>query len=282
LIEAQVADLPVLYRIGDLFKYHLKYRSSYDLVFNMSRVYDPRAIQKSDTTSSKETRMSGKALRLIQPVSKRDQVVDSFKEAILSGLIQPGDAIVESKVAQQLGAGIPLIREALIELEHQGYVRKVPYKGTTVTKLERREVEKIFRLRTELESLAVELARERVTPEDIEFLRGVTAKMKVAAQTLDLDQFYQNDLAFHRKLWEVSGNEYLVECLERIVAPLFAFFVMKDRRPGESYLVSAAQHEKIVDALPRLSVAKLRALMRNSVSDWKTEVFNAVLPHESK
>jgi DNA-binding GntR family transcriptional regulator len=224
--------------------------------------------------------MSGNALRLIQPVSKRDQVVNSFKEAILNGLIQPGESIVESQVAQQLGAGIPLIREALIELEHQGYVRKVPYKGTTVTKLERREVEKIFRLRTELESLAVELARENVTPEDIEFLRGVTAKMKAAAQTLDLDQFYQNDLAFHRKLWEVSGNEYLVECLERIVAPLFAFFVMKDRRPGESYLVSAAQHEKIVDALPRLSVAKLRALMRNSVSDWRTEVFNAVLPRD--
>jgi DNA-binding GntR family transcriptional regulator len=100
--------------------------------------------------------MSGKALRLIQPVSKRDQVVDSFKEAILSGIIQPGEAIVESKIAQQLGAGIPLIREALIELEHQGYVQKVPYKGTTGAKLERRRVEKIFRLRTELESLAVE------------------------------------------------------------------------------------------------------------------------------
>ena len=226
--------------------------------------------------------MNDKALRLIQPVSKRNQVVASFKEAILSGIIQPGESIVESKVAQQLGAGIPLIREALIELEHQGYVQKIPYKGTTVTILERREVEKIFRLRTELESLAIEWARENVTPEDIEDLRGITAKMKEAARTLDLDQFYQNDLAFHRKLWEMSGNEYLVECLERIVAPLFAFFLMKDRRQRESYLFSAAQHEKIVEALPRLSGAKLRALMRNSVSDWKTEIFNAVLPRESK
>jgi DNA-binding GntR family transcriptional regulator len=226
--------------------------------------------------------MSGKALKLIQPVSKRDQVVASFKEAILSGIIQPGDAIVESKVAQQLGAGIPLIREALIELEHQGYVQKVPYKGTTVTKLERLGVEKIFRLRAELESLAIEWARENVTPEDIEDLRGITAKMKEGARTHDLDQFYQNDLAFHRKLWEMSGNEYLVECLERIVAPLFAFFLMKDRRPAESYLFSAAQHEKIVEALPLLSAAKLRALMRNSVAEWKTEIFNAVLPRESK
>ena len=226
--------------------------------------------------------MSEKALKLIQPVSKRDQVVASFKEAILRGVIQSGDAIVESKVAQQLGAGIPLIREALIELEHQGYVQKVPYKGTTVTKLERREVEKIFRLRGELESLAIEWAKENVTQADIEDLRGITVKMKEGAQAHDLDQFYQNDLAFHRKLWEISGNEYLVECLERVVAPLFAFFLMKDRRPGESYLISAAQHEKIVEALPRMSGAKLRALMRNSVSEWKSEIFNAVLPRELK
>ena len=172
------------------------------------------------------------------------------------------------------------MREALIELEHQGYVQKVPYKGTTVTKLERRDVEKIFRLRGELESLAIEWAKENVTAEDIEELRQFTAKMTEGAQALDLDQFYQNDLAFHRKLWEMSGNEYLVECLERIVAPLFAFFVMKDRRYRESYLFSAAQHEQIVEALPRLSRAKLRALMRESISDWRTEVFNAVLPRD--
>jgi DNA-binding GntR family transcriptional regulator len=226
--------------------------------------------------------MSGKALKLIQPVSKRDQVVASFKEAILSGIIQPGESIVESKVAQQLGAGIPLVREALIELEHQGYVQKVPYKGTTVTKLEQRDVEKIFRLRVELESLAIEWAKENVTPADIEDLRGITAKMKEGARAHDLDQFYQNDLAFHRRLWEISGNEYLVDCLERIVAPLFAFFLMKDRRERESYLFSAAQHEKIVEALPKLSGAKLRALMRNSVTEWKAEVFNAVLPRESE
>jgi len=224
--------------------------------------------------------MIGKALKLIQPISKRDQVVTSFKEAILSGIIQSGEVIVESKLAQQLGAGIPLVREALIELEHQGYVQKVPYKGTTVTRLERSDVEKIFRLRVELESLAIEWAKEGVTPADIEHLRSITVKMKEGAQALNLDQFYQNDLAFHRKLWEMSGNEYLVGCLERIVVPLFAFFLMKDRRARESYLVSAAQHEKIVEALPLMSRAKLRGLMRDSISDWKTEVFNAVLPKE--
>jgi DNA-binding GntR family transcriptional regulator len=219
-------------------------------------------------------------LKLIQSVSKRDQIVASFKEAIMSGLIQPGEPIVESKVAQQLGAGIPLVREALIELEYQGYVQKVPYKGTTVTKLAHRDVEKIFRLRREMESLAIEWARENVTAIDLEELRGITVKMKEGAQAHDLDQFYQNDLAFHRKLWEMSGNEYLVECLERIVVPLFAFFLMKDRRPRESYLVSVVQHEKIVESLPHLSGAELRVLMRDSISDWRAEIFYAVLPKD--
>lgn len=226
--------------------------------------------------------MNGKALKLIQPVSKRDQVVASIKAAILSGSIQPGESIVESKVAQQLGAGIPLVREALIELEHQGYVQKVPYKGTTVTKLERRNVEQIFRLRVELETLAIEWAKESVAAPDIEYLRNETAKMRRAAEVLDLDAFYESDLAFHRKLWEMSGNEYLVECLERIVVPLFAFFVMKNRRDRQSYLASAANHEKIVEALPRLSGPKLSALMRDSLAGWKTEVLDDLLPADHR
>jgi DNA-binding GntR family transcriptional regulator len=53
----------------------------------------------------------------------------------------------------------------------------------------------------------------------------------------------ENDLDFHRKIWEVSGNKYLAESLERIVVPLFAFFVMKNRRERKSYFASAAKHE---------------------------------------
>jgi DNA-binding GntR family transcriptional regulator len=225
--------------------------------------------------------MRGAALKLIQPVSKRDQVVGAFKDAILRGDIQPGDAIVESKVAAQLGAGIPLVREALIELEHQGYVQKVPYKGTTVTKLERKHVEQIFRLRVELETLALEWAKENVKPTDLDYLRGLTLRMKRAAEALDLDEFYLNDLAFHRKLWELSGNPYLVESLERLVVPLFAFFVMKNRRARQSYVASVANHERLVEALPKLSKAKLSALMRDSLSGWKRETLDELLPQET-
>src|SRR4029453_14638773 len=110
-------------------------------------------------------------LELIQPISKRDQVIRAVKEAILSGTIQPGASIVETKVAQQLGAGVPLIREALIELEHQGFVQRTPKKGTRVKKLSPTDIQRIFRLRVELEALAIEWAKENVTEEDLEGLR---------------------------------------------------------------------------------------------------------------
>lgn len=224
--------------------------------------------------------MNGKGLTLIHAVSKRDQVVASFKEAILSGEIEPGEAIVESRIAKQLGAGIPLVREALIELEQQGYVRKVAYKGTTVTRLSREDVEQIFRLRVELETLAIDWARERVTEADLSALRELTIGMRQAAEALDLARFYEKDLAFHRLIWQMSGNDYLADCLERVVVPLFAFFVMKNTRQEVSYIESARSHERIVDGMAKLSGVKLRELMKSALADWRAETLDELLPGE--
>ncbi|HJZ82907.1 MAG TPA: GntR family transcriptional regulator [Pyrinomonadaceae bacterium] len=211
-------------------------------------------------------------LEVIQPISKRDQVVRAVKEAILSGSIPAGAAIVEARIARQVGAGIPLVREALIELEHNGFVQRTPYKGTTVTRLEPADIKQIFRLRVELEGLAIAWARENVTPEDIEDLRAVIKKMERAAAELDMDRFYESDLDFHRKIWLMSGNSYLVDALERVVVPLFAFFVMKTRREPESYSESAVMHGKIVEAMSQMEASEVSELMKNSLSGWKEDM----------
>jgi DNA-binding GntR family transcriptional regulator len=213
-------------------------------------------------------------LELIQPISKRDQVIRAVKEAILSGTIQPGASIVETKVAQQLGAGVPLIREALIELEHQGFVQRTPYKGTTVTKLSPTDIQRIFRLRVELEALAIEWAKEHVTEEDLQNLRQNIRGMEQAAIDLDLTLFYEADLAFHRKIWNLSNNPYLADALERVVVPLFAFFLMKTSRRRNSYVESASIHASIVEALPKKSAAELREMVKQSLAGWKDEMLD--------
>ena len=213
-------------------------------------------------------------LELIQPISKRDQVIRALKDAILSGTIQPGASIVETKVAQQLGAGVPLIREALIELEHQGFVQRTPYKGTTVTKLGPGDIKRIFRLRVELEALAIEWAKENVNEVDLESLGQTIRNMEQAAKDLDLTLFYEADLAFHRKIWNLSDNPYLADALERVVVPLFAFFLMKTSRRRNSYVESASMHAAIVEALPQKTAAELREMVKQSLTGWKDEMLD--------
>jgi DNA-binding GntR family transcriptional regulator len=217
-------------------------------------------------------------LRLIQPISKRDQVIHAMKEAILAGAIQPGSALVESRLAQELGAGIPLVREALIELEHQGFVQRIPYKATRVTKLEPADIKRIFRLRVELEALAIEWAKENIKEPDLEELRQKIARMEEAARVLDLAQFYENDLAFHRAIWILSDNSYLVDALERVVTPLFAFFLMKTNRQHESYVESAAMHKAIVEAIPTKTAPELREMMKQSLANWKDDMMKLLFP----
>lgn len=219
-------------------------------------------------------------LKLIQPISKKNQVVQAIKEAIIAGEIKPGEQIVESRIAQELGSGIPLVREALIELEHHGFVQKIPYKGTMVTKLGPKEIREIFQLRVELEALAIEWAHDNVTAADIKALQLLIGRMTKSAKELNLNEFYDADLQFHRKLWDLAGNSYLSDTLERVVVPLFAFFVMKTRREKESYIESAAMHARIVEALDVKSTPELRELMKDSLRGWKDDMLKLLFSEQ--
>jgi DNA-binding GntR family transcriptional regulator len=208
---------------------------------------------------------------LIEPISKKDRIVETMKKALLTGKLSPGEQIVESKVARQLGVGTPLVREALIELEHQGFVQKFPYKGTYVTRLSRQDIEQIYNLRIELEPIAVEWAQARAGPPDIEALLAIASHMRQGAAEMNFDHFYEYDLALHRKIWELAGNHYLFEVLERLVVPLFAFFVMRTPRVRETYVESAETHKRIIDAMLTKDGLELRSVAREAMISFKND-----------
>ena len=112
----------------------------------------------------------------IEPVSKKARVVTLLKEAILSGTIQSGEQIVEGKLAQQFGVGQGLIREALIELEHHGFVLRTPFSGTQVPKLSLEDAQQIFDIRIELEPLAFALIGKNANKEQIAKLLAAASR----------------------------------------------------------------------------------------------------------
>ena len=102
----------------------------------------------------------------VQLSSKRDQVVELLREAILSGKLSPGERIVELRLSKQLGTSQALVREALALLERQGLVVKVANRGTFVSRLHACELRELFTLRSVLDALPRALppsARARAT-----------------------------------------------------------------------------------------------------------------------
>src|SRR5260370_23699738 len=104
--------------------------------------------------------------------------------------------------------------------------------------------------------------------------------MKAAAGAQDAAKFYENDLALHREIWNLSGNRYLVEALERVVAPLFAFFVMKTTNDQRTFQESAEKHERIVEAFVSSNAGELSTFMEQSLGEWKDDMMISLLPPE--
>src|SRR5262245_10913680 len=150
----------------------------------------------------------------IEPVSKKARIVTLLREAIISGAMEGGEQIVEAKLAQQFGVGQGLIREALIDLEHQGFVQRTPFSGTNVSILTLEDVQKIFEVRIELEPLAFYLAGKNADEQDLSDLIDIAQKTNIAFESKDRDGFFASHLSFRKKIWQLSGNRHLQQALE--------------------------------------------------------------------
>lgn len=181
----------------------------------------------------------------IRHSSLTEQVARVVKQAILRGELKPGERLVELAIAREHGVGQNAVREALIALAHQGFVKRVANRATYVTQMSLEEAQKLSVVREALESMAVEIASRRFAAGEVDAAKLETAleKMRAAAEQLDRVLFYEYDIAFHRELWRLTGNEHLEQALEQVVAPLFAFFIMQYFRKGDRL-------ETLRDAIP--------------------------------
>src|SRR6266705_981410 len=97
----------------------------------------------------------GNVFPQLQAVSLAEGVVAVLKDAFFSSKLKPGTGIVERQIARQMNVGTPVVREALITLKHEGFVRRVKNKATVVTSFDSDEVRQLYTLRVELETLAL-------------------------------------------------------------------------------------------------------------------------------
>lgn len=165
-----------------------------------------------------------------------ENIAERLVEAILSGKLKPGSRLNESELSRQLQVSRAPIREALHQLQEQGLVVHQPRRGMFVVSLTEKNIEKINRLRVVLESEALLLCRENLTPQNEKKLLAQLEKIERPEGTSGLEAV-RMDLVFHQTIWSQTNNEFLEKMLTSLTAPLFAFSLITKQKHEQMRMI---------------------------------------------
>lgn len=174
-------------------------------------------------------------------LSKIDMVTAALRELILNGELRAGDGLRQRDLAARFKVSPTPVREALRRLESEGLVRHSPHSGATVVEVDYGATVENYRIRAALESLAVELAAEVATDEDIRAVEGLNEAL---AGSTDPQRINELNRRLHFRIYEIVDSPLLLSLLRRLwnAFPLGPQVV---RPVGES----VEQHARIIEAL---------------------------------
>ncbi len=153
----------------------------------------------------------------------RDVVFKTLRRGILTGELKPGERLMEIHLANRLGVSRTPIREAIRKLELEGLVTMIPRRGAEVANTTEKNLKDVLEVRQALESLAIELACERITPENKEALREKLNQVEEAARTGDSSAIASADVAFHDAIVEASGNVRLTQLVSNLGEQMYRY-----------------------------------------------------------
>jgi DNA-binding GntR family transcriptional regulator len=181
--------------------------------------------------------------------SRRHQVARALREAITSGRYQPGDRLVETDLATQLGTSRGPVREALRQLENEGLVMSFPYRGTEVLGVSQEEIEHVLvPIRLTLERFAFAKALPNLTDADLEQLAGLVARMRLASGAGAADELAEADIGFHELVLERSEQRHCLQVWRTLQTRVRAYF-RRDAPAHPSRDAVADQHQRLLEAL---------------------------------
>ncbi len=148
--------------------------------------------------------------------SLRNKVFKYIKSQIISGAYGPGETLLESKLADELGVSRTPIREAIRLLEMEGLVETTTKKGAIVLGISQQDVEDIYAIRQLVEGLAARWAAERLSAADLKELQKTYELMEFYAQKHEVEEIAELDNKFHQMIYEAAGSKILYLTLRNL------------------------------------------------------------------
>src|SRR5579864_1399408 len=193
--------------------------------------------------------MSTTRLPVLKSEALRVRVAEAIRQALLEGRFKPGEDLSEVALAREMNVSRGPVREALLVLAQQGLITHSQNYGFSVLGFSDRDHDEIDQVRLRLESLALTLARRRITPDEFELLEAANARMADMFRKNSAVEWVKTELEFHELIWELSGNRWLADGLKRVMVPYFHYETAFRLEPQITDQQFAALHQIYVDFL---------------------------------
>jgi len=171
------------------------------------------------------------------------EVASDIKKAIIKGFIKPGEKINETKIAKDMGISRSPVREALQELKKEGVVINIPYKGTYVNLLGKKDVEDMYIIRGLLESYAVEFLIRNKDEAIIELLKQNVREIEKSVEKKQKKELVKHDLQFHRNICNFTKNQKLINIWEEFQSQVEILIALESGFYERFNLLATEHHE---------------------------------------
>lgn len=175
----------------------------------------------------------------------RDVVFNTLRQAILRGELKPGERLMEIQLANKLGVSRTPIREAIRKLELEGLVLMIPRKGAEVAEITEKSLKDVLEIRRALEDLAVRLACEKITKEELKELKKAGDEFKKVLKSQDITEVAEADVRFHDVIYMATDNPKLIQLLNNFREQMYRFRV-EYLKKAEVRPQLLAEHDEII------------------------------------
>jgi DNA-binding GntR family transcriptional regulator len=206
----------------------------------------------------------------LQTRSLREQVYDYLREEMNRGQLQPGAFLDLNSIANRLGISRTPLREALLQLETQGFVTVLPRRGFRLNSLSLDDIRHYYQIIGALEAATLKDCGGALTPGDIQRMRALNADMAAAVADGDFNRYYDLNLAFHEVYLGLSDNRAALALVRSLKQRLYDW----PRRAGfvkswEEHSI-AVEHARFLDLLERGALREAAAFLEDV--HWSFEV----------
>ncbi len=201
----------------------------------------------------------------------RDVVFNTLRQAILKGELEPGERLMEIQLAERLGVSRTPIREAIRKLELEGLVLMVPRKGAEVASISEKSLREVLEVRRSLEELAIELACQKITDEQLEALEEAEKAFAEAVRDGDPMTIAESDESYHDVIYQATGNGRLVQILNNLREQMYRYRLeyIKD---ADKRQILVVEHEHIIRAVKNRNLAEAKQAMREHIDNQQLTV----------